>query len=93
MRPILGEIPQVIRSERQHRVHKEILGMAKKEIVWDLSEMFPSTTDPSVQKAIDDLTMMAEGFAARYEGKIKSFSAKELLDCIKDLEEMTKSTR
>lgn len=87
MRPILGEIPQVIRSERQHRVHKEILGMAKKEIVWDLSEMFPSTTDPSVQKAIDDLTMMAEGFAARYEGKIKSFSAKELLDCIKDLEE------
>jgi oligoendopeptidase F len=61
--------------------------MTKREVSWDLSEMFPSTADPSVQKAIDDLTKMAESFAARYESKIKSFSAKELLDCIKDFEE------
>jgi oligoendopeptidase F len=61
--------------------------MTKREVFWDLSEMFPSTADPSVQKAIDDLTKMAESFAARYESKIKSFSAKELLDCIKDFEE------
>jgi len=61
--------------------------MTKREVFWDLSEMFPSTADPSVQKAIDDVTKMAESFAARYESKIKSFSAKELLDCIKDFEE------
>ena len=60
--------------------------MAKTEIVWDLSKMFPSTTDPSVQTAIDDLTKMAEDFAARYRGKIKSLSARELLKCIRDFE-------
>ena len=56
--------------------------MEKREVVWDLSEMFPSTTDPSVQKAIDDLTKMAQGFASRYQGKIRDLSAKELLECI-----------
>jgi len=61
--------------------------MAKREIAWDLSEMFPSTTDPSVQKAIDDLTKMAENFAARYQGKIKYLSAQELLECIRHFEE------
>jgi len=61
--------------------------MAKREIAWDLSEMFPSTTDPSVQKAIDDLTKMAEDFAGRYQGKIKDLSAQELLECIRHFEE------
>jgi len=61
--------------------------MAKREIVWDLSEMFPSTTDPSVQKVIDDLTKMAENLAEKYQGKIKDFCAKELLRCIKGFEE------
>jgi len=61
--------------------------MAKGEIVWDLSEMFPSTTDPSVQKAIEDLTEMAERFASRYQGKIKHLSAKELPECVKIFEE------
>jgi oligoendopeptidase F len=49
--------------------------------------MFPSTTDPSIQEAVDNLTKMAETFAAKYEGRIKSLSARELLDCIKDFEE------
>ncbi len=61
--------------------------MAERELVWDLSEMFPSTTDPSVQRAMDDLIKMAEGFAARYEGKIPSLSAKELLNCINHFQE------
>ena len=66
---------------------KKMAGMAKREIVWDLSEMFPSTTDPSVQKAIDDLTGLTENFAAKYQGKIKDLSAKELLECIRGYEE------
>lgn len=60
--------------------------MAKRQIVWDLSEMFPSTTDPSVQNTIDDLIKMADDFEARYKGKIKSLPAEELLKCFKDYE-------
>jgi oligoendopeptidase F len=60
--------------------------MTKKDIAWDLSDMFPSPTDPSVQKAADSVTKMAEGFAEKYQGKIKGFSAKELLKCIQDYE-------
>ncbi len=60
--------------------------MPKKDIAWDLSELFPSTTDPSLQKAIEDLTKTAEDFAKKYQGKIKNFTAKDLLKCIKELE-------
>ncbi|HXX86935.1 MAG TPA: M3 family metallopeptidase [Candidatus Acidoferrum sp.] len=72
---------------REDEIHREMGGLAKREIVWDLSEMFPSMTDPSVEKAIDDLTKMAQSFASRYHGKIKDLSAKELLQCIKNFEE------
>ncbi len=58
----------------------------KQDIAWDLSEIFPSTTDPSIQKAIDNLTKTAEDFAKKYQGKIKDFSAKELLKCIEEFE-------
>ena len=67
-------------------MHKEMARMVKREIVWDLSEMFPSTTDPSVQKAVDDLITMAGSFASRYQERIDGLSAKELLECIEDLE-------
>jgi oligoendopeptidase F len=60
--------------------------MSKRDIAWDLSKMFRSTTDPSVQKAVDDLTRMAERFTKKYKGKIKDFSAKELLKCLEEFE-------
>lgn len=60
--------------------------MTKQDIAWDLSEIFPSTNDPSIKKAIDNLTKMAEDFAKKYQGKIKDFSAKELLKCIEEFE-------
>lgn len=60
--------------------------MTKEEIVWDLSEMFPSTTDPSVQKAIDDLAKMAESFAEKYQGNTKNLSDHDLLQCIQEFE-------
>jgi oligoendopeptidase F len=63
-----------------------MIPMTKKDIAWDLSEMFSSPTDPSVQKAVDSITKMAEGFTKKYQGKIKDFSAKELLKCIQDHE-------
>jgi oligoendopeptidase F len=56
------------------------------EIVWDLSEMFPSTTDPSIQKTIDGLIKTAEDFSAKYQGKIIGLSSIELLKCIEEFE-------
>ena len=58
----------------------------KREIAWDLSEIFPSVTDPSVQKAMNDVEEMAEKFASKYRGKIKDFTAKELLTCLQEFE-------
>jgi oligoendopeptidase F len=63
-----------------------MISMVRKEIAWDLSEMFPSTTSPSIQKAIDSLTETAKNFKKQYHGKIKDFSAKELLKCIEEFE-------
>ena len=60
--------------------------MTEKEIVWGLSEVFPSITDPSVQKAIDNVTKMAQSFAKKYQAKIKSLSANGLLKCIEEIE-------
>ena len=63
-----------------------MISVTKKEIVWDLSEIFPNTTDFSVQKAIDTLTTLAENFREKYQGNIKGFSARELLKCIEEFE-------
>jgi len=60
--------------------------LMKREIAWDLSEIFPSVTDPSVQKAMNDVEEMAEKFASKYRGKIKDFTAKELLTCLQEFE-------
>jgi oligoendopeptidase F len=60
--------------------------LAARDIAWDLSEMFQSTTDPSVQKAIDNVTGMARNFAKKYQGKIKNLSPRDLLKCIKEHE-------
>jgi oligoendopeptidase F len=63
-----------------------MIRVKKNEIAWDLSEIFPSTTDPSVEKAVDDLTKKAKGFTKKYQGKIRNFSGKDLLKCIKEFE-------
>lgn len=60
--------------------------MMKREIAWNLSEIFPSVTDPSVQKAMNDVAEMAEKIASKYRGKIKDFTAKELLECLQEFE-------
>lgn len=60
--------------------------MAKSNVAWDLSEIFPSLADPAVQKAFDDITAMAESFAKKYQGEIKGFSAEELQKCLEDFE-------
>jgi hypothetical protein len=61
--------------------------MEKREIVWDLSGMFPSTTDPLVKNAVDELTKRAESLASEYQGRIMGLPAETLLKAIKDFEE------
>lgn len=63
-----------------------MIPLTRKEVAWDLSEIFPSTSDPSVQKAINQVTKTAEEFTKRYQSKIKDLSTKDLLKCIKDFE-------
>jgi oligoendopeptidase F len=60
--------------------------MPKSEIPWDLSELFPSTTDPAVHEAIDTANRMARDLERKYHGRIKDFSAKELLTCVREFE-------
>ena len=63
-----------------------MISVTQKDIAWDLSKIFPSTADPSVQKAIDSLGKMAEQFAKKYQGKIGSLSAGRLAECLKEFE-------
>jgi len=60
--------------------------MVESEVVWNLSEIFPSPSDPSLQKAMEEVTALAERFAEKYRGKIGEFSAKELLSCLQEYE-------
>jgi oligoendopeptidase F len=61
--------------------------LAKSDIAWDLSEIFPSITHPSVQNAVDRVSKMAEGFAKKYRGKVEGVSAEGLAKCIGEFEE------
>jgi oligoendopeptidase F len=60
--------------------------MAESEVVWDLSEIFPSPADVSVQRAMDEVSAFAEAFAAKYRGKIGALTAKELAQCLQEYE-------
>ena len=60
--------------------------MSQNEIAWNLTEIFPSTTDPSIQEAMENTRNMAESLAGKYQGRIKSLSSKELLACIQEVE-------
>jgi oligoendopeptidase F len=60
--------------------------MAKQDITWDLSELFPSIADSSVLKALGNAEASAEVFEKRYRGKIVSFTPEELLTCLREFE-------
>ena len=60
--------------------------MGESEITWDLSELFKGTTDPCVEKAISNVTVLAENFEKKYRGKIQNSNAEDLLKCIREFE-------
>ena len=61
--------------------------MSAQQITWNLTELFPSTTDPSVEKAISETKTFADTFEKAYRGKIGSLDPEGLLDCLRKLED------
>ncbi len=62
--------------------------MANKEheVTWDLTELFSSINDASVEKAINEAKALADAFEKSYRGKIASLDSASLLQCIRELE-------
>ena len=58
----------------------------EKEITWDLTALFHSATDPSVEKAITEAKTLADGFEKKYRGKISSLNPSNLMACMQELE-------
>ena len=56
------------------------------EVSWDLTELFPSIKDPSVEKAINEAKVFADNFERKYRGKIATLDPATLLHCIRELE-------
>jgi len=42
----------------------------EQELSWNLTELFPSVNDPSVEKAISEARALADAFGEAYRGKI-----------------------
>ena len=56
------------------------------EVAWDLTELFSSINDPSVEKAINEAKVFADTFEKKYREKIASFDPASLLHCIREME-------
>ncbi len=55
-------------------------------MTWDLTELFPSLTDPKIDQAIAEAQATTDLFEKTYRGKIASLSTKGLLRCLRDIE-------
>ena len=51
----------------------------EQEITWDLTELFPSINDPSIEKTITETKTFADAFEKKYRGKIASLDPASLL--------------
>ncbi len=60
--------------------------MTKPEISWDLTELFPSVNDPSIEKSLNETKAFAETFEKAYRGKIANLDPTKLLQCLRELE-------
>ena len=55
-------------------------------VTWDLTELFPSITDPKVDLAIAEAKATADLVEKTYRGKVASLSSEGLLRCLRDVE-------
>ena len=64
------------------------MSMNKKEIEWDLTELFTSCDDPEISKTMDSLMEKADEIIKNYKGKINipNFTAQNLYDLLEKRE-------
>ncbi|MBN2203338.1 MAG: M3 family oligoendopeptidase [Candidatus Aenigmarchaeota archaeon] len=60
--------------------------MPKTDVTWDLSQLFPSMDDKTIENKIKEIRALVEDFESKYKGKITSLSSDGILECIKTLE-------
>lgn len=58
------------------------------DILWNLDELYTSTTDPSIERDLTDANEWAEQFAAHYRGHVASLSATELAEALTQAEKI-----
>lgn len=56
------------------------------EHTWDLTPLFPSPNDPSIERAINEASTSSEAFEKNYRGKIIAFEAANLQRCLREFE-------
>jgi len=61
--------------------------LTTQQVSWDLTELFPSVTDPKIYQAVAEANALADKFEKTYRGKITNTTADGLLRCLKDMEE------
>jgi len=57
-----------------------------REHTWDLTPLFPSPNDLSVERAISEAPASAEAFEKAYRGKITALNAADLRRCLREFE-------
>lgn len=57
-------------------------------ILWDLSDLYTSPSDPKIESDMHRSREQAEAFAAQYYGKVASLNAVELAEAMRDLEKL-----
>jgi oligoendopeptidase F len=58
----------------------------QQEIVWDLTELFSSVSDPSIEKAMAEAKVLADSFEKKYRGKIADLDSASLIGSLQELE-------
>ncbi|MGH7770150.1 MAG: M3 family oligoendopeptidase, partial [Candidatus Binatia bacterium] len=66
-------------------------GNSAEGVRWDLSDLFASHDDPRIEETLRECRARAERFGLRFRGKIFRITPKELLDGLKELEEIEDS--
>jgi oligoendopeptidase F len=60
--------------------------LATQQVTWDLTELFLSITDPKINQAIIEATVLADAFEKTYRDKIIELAPDGLLRCLHDVE-------
>ena len=56
---------------------------------WDLSDLYSSASAKEIEKDLKSVKQLSESFASKYENKLSTLSATEMLICLKSQEKIT----